>query len=424
MREASTGTGTGTETGTGTDVGPPGAAATAATSASPAFDAIAAAMREGGPGAALDRLAGDLDAAGDYRALLDAMLLKARHELGLPPIAPASMADVPEPLRTQYEERYIEAIRLVGSKYLATGDIPTAWAYYRVIGENQPIARAIDEYRPDEHDGDADRLGAVIEVAFNHGVHPRRGFELILEHYGTCSAITAFEGLPGHDEAVRVACAERLIRRLHADVSSNIRADIANRGQLAPPAGAGIAELIAGRDWLFAEESYHIDVSHLSSVVRMSVLAADPEAIAMAADLTEYGRRLSPRLQFEGVPPFERIFDDHRVYLRALLGQDVEEAVAHFRTKLGPAEGGADPESPDPAIAAQTLVNLLVRLGRLDEAIEVSSRYLSGLPDAALFCPGVAQLCHRAGDPGRLAEIARRRRDLVNYTAALLSLGA
>lgn len=79
---------------------------------SSAFDAIAATLRERGPGAALERLAADLDAAGDYRALLDAMLLKARHELGLPPIAPAAMADIPEPLRTQYEERYVEAIQI------------------------------------------------------------------------------------------------------------------------------------------------------------------------------------------------------------------------------------------------------------------------------------------------------------------------
>ena len=78
----------------------------------------------------------------------------------------------------------------------------------------------------------------------------------------------------------------------------------------------------------------------------------------------------------------------------------------------------------DPAVPAQTLVNLLVRLGRLDGAIEVSSQYLAGLPDAALFCPGIAQLCQRAGDPERLAEIARDRRDLVNYTAALLSLAS
>jgi hypothetical protein len=395
--------------------GPPGASA---------FDAIDAAVRDLGPRAALDRLAGDLEAAGDYRALLDALLLRARHDLGLPLVTPGSLAEVPEPARSRYEERYVEAIRLVGSKYLAAGEIPTAWAYYRVIGESEPIARAIADYRPDagRDGGDGERVGAIIEVAFNHGVNPRRGFELILEHYGTCSAITAFEGLPPHDEAVRVACAERLIRHLHRELAANLRSDIANRGQLLPPAGATIDETIAGRDWLFAEDSYHIDFSHLASVVRMSILAGDPEAIALAADLTEYGRRLSPRLQYEGVPPFERTFDDHGVYLRALVGRDVEAAIAHFRTKLGPPDRG--PEEADPAVPAQTLVNLLVRLDRLDEAIEVSSRYLAGLPDAALFCPGVAQLCQRAGDPERLAEIARGRGDLVNYTAALLSLKA
>jgi hypothetical protein len=385
-----------------------------------AFDSIEGSLRDLGPRAALDRLAEDLEAAGDYRALLDAMLLRARHELGLPLIAPGSLAEVPEPLRTRYEEKYVEAIRLVGSKYLAAGDIPTAWAYYRVIGENEPVARAIGDYRPEGDGGDADRLGAVIEVAFNHGVHPRRGFELILEHYGTCSAISAFEGLPAHDEAARVACAERLIRHLHRDVAANVRSDIASRGQLLPPERATIAELVAGRAWLFAEESYHIDISHLASVVRMSVLVTDPEVIALAVDLTEYGRRLSPRLQFEGVPPFERVFDDHGIYLKALLGRDVDEAIAHFRAKLAPPR--RDPEAPDSSVPAQTLVNLLVRLGRLDEAIEVSSQYLSGLPDAALFCPSAAQLCQRAGDPKRLADIARDRRDLVNYTAALLWL--
>jgi hypothetical protein len=395
--------------------------------ATEAFDSIGAVLRERGPGAALDRLADDLDSAGDYRALLDALLLKARHELGLPLIAPGSLSDVPEPARTQYEEKYVEAIRLVGSKYLTSGDIPTAWAYYRVIGENQPVARAIADYRPDgdgnRGDSDGERLGAIIEVAFNHGVNPRRGFELILEHYGTCSAISAFEGLPAHDEAVRLACAERLIRQLHRDLAANIRSDIAGRGQLVPPEGATIAELIAGRDWLFAEDSYHIDVSHLTSVVRMSVLVHEPEAIEMAVDLTEYGRRLSPRLQFEGVPPFERVFDDHRVYLRALLGRDADAAIAHFRAKVAPPNRRPDSESPDPAIAAQTLVTLLVRLGRLDEAIDVSSQHLAGLPESALFCPGVAQLCQRAGKLRRLADIARDRRDLVNYTAAVLSLG-
>ena len=378
-----------------------------------AFDSVESALRAAGPQAALERLAEHLSASGDYRALLDALLLRARHELGLPLIAAGPLAELPEPVRTQYEEKYVDAIRQVGSKYLDAGDIPTAWAYYRAIGETDRVAQAILAYQPQDND---DRLGAVIEVAFHHGVNPRRGFELILEHYGTCAAISAFEQLPPNDEAVRAAAAERLIGQLHRDLAANLRSELAARGQVLPPDGATIAELIHGRDWLFADDSYHIDISHLASVVRMALLLSDPRVIALAVDLTEYGRRLAPRLQFEGPPPFERIFDDHRMYLRALLGQDIEPAIAHFRAKLGPHES----EAGENTIPAQTLVNLLVRLGRLEEAIGVASEWFAGLPDSALFCPGVAQLCQRAGNPERLAAVARDHGDLVNYTAARL----
>ena len=61
----------------------------------------------------------------------------------------------------------------------------------------------------------------MIEVALNHGVNPRRGFELILENYGTCPAISAFEQLPPQDDAVRAACAERLVRHLHGELTAN-----------------------------------------------------------------------------------------------------------------------------------------------------------------------------------------------------------
>ena len=281
------------------------------------FDSVEESLRDGGPAAAIDRLIEHLDGAAEYRALLDALLLKARHELGLPLLAVPRLADLAEPARTQYEEKYIEAVRLVGSRHLQKGDIPTAWAYYRAIAESEPVAQAIEAYRPTEND---ERLGAVIEVAFNHGVHPRKGYELIMENYGTCPAISAFEQLPAHDEAVRAACAERLIHHLHRELTANLRAEIASRGQVVPPVGTKIADLVAGRPWLFTDDSYHIDISHLSSVVRLSLLAKDPQAIALAADLTEYGKCLAPRLVFEGSPPFEHIFEDHGAFLKALLG--------------------------------------------------------------------------------------------------------
>lgn len=377
------------------------------------FDALDQAHRDGGPDAALDCLLAHLEEHGPPRALLDAMLLKARHDLGLPPILDVGLGDLPEPQRSRYEDRYITAIRHVGSKLLDSGDLIAAWPYFRLLGELAPIQEALEAYRPEEAD---EGLGPTIDIAFNQGAHPRRGFELILEHYGVCSAITAFEHLPA-DEAVRVACIERLIGTLHDQLTMSLRADLSRRGQVVPKEGTPLAQLIAGKPWLFADEAYHIDISHLGAVVRLSPMANDPNALRLALDLTAYGRGLSPRYRDEGDPPFENLYEDHAVYLSALLGEGTDEAVALFRGKLPP----PDPDgSPSETVPAQVLVRLLERLGRLDEAIAVMSEHLAGVPESALFCTPMALLCRRAGRLDQLAAQARRRGDLVPYAAALL----
>jgi hypothetical protein len=378
------------------------------------FDNLDRALAASGPAGALDHLAQILADRGEFRALLDARLLKARLDLGLPTVLGGSLNDLPEPARTEYEERYVAAIREVGGRLLGAGEIGAAWAYFRAIAEKEPVAAAIEAYQPPEND---ERIGQVIEVAFNQGVHPLKGFGLILDHYGTCSAISAFEGLPP-DEATRVACADRLARRLHADLTANLRGEIARRGQPLPPEGTPIAGLVEGRDWLFVDDAYHLDVSHLSATVRLSPLLVDLATIELALGLTDYGRRLSERHRYEGDPPFEDQYADHAVYLRALLGRDVEGAIAHFRAKLP--DPGSGPEARDEAIAAQVLVRLLVRLGRTEEAVEVAAAHLAHLPESALACPSVAQLCHSIGKLDRLAEIARSRGDLVSYAAAIL----
>src|SRR5450759_642706 len=99
--------------------------APAATSpATETFDALDQSLRTAGPSAVLDVLIHQLDDRGEFRALLDAMLLKARHELGLPLVQSGGFGEIPEDLRSKYEDRYVEAIRVVGGKLLAAGDIP------------------------------------------------------------------------------------------------------------------------------------------------------------------------------------------------------------------------------------------------------------------------------------------------------------
>ena len=383
------------------------------------FDAIERTLRAEGPGAAVDLLLQTLSDRDESRALLDALLLEARRDLGLPAVPEGPASTLPEPLRTKYEDRYAEALKLVGARLLAAGKIAAAWPYFHLLGEPGPVAQALEDYRPESGDPG---IGEVVDLAFRGGANPRRGFELILDHFGICSAITAFEGLPPSEE-VRDRAAGLLIHRLHDQLRANLRAEIASKGDPEPPADAALADLLEGRDDLFADEAFHVDVSHLAAVVRLGLLSSDLEAIRLASELADYGRRLSPRLRPPGDPPFSRTYEDHALYFDALLGLDAEAALDHFRAQVPPPDPDGDASVSD-TVPAQVLVGLLARLGRLDEAIEVASEHLGGLPDAALFCPSLASLCLQAGRLDRLAESARRRGDLVRYAEALIAAGA
>ena len=375
-----------------------------------AFDHLDEALTAGPPGAALDALAERLAAAADYRALLDALLLRARLDLGLPLARPGSLADLPEPARTAYEDRYVAAITRVGTLILDAGELGAAWSYFRAIGEKGPIYEAIDRFVPDPDDHE--RLDEVIDVALGQGVHPARGFDLVLDRHGTCSALSAFESLPP-DEAIRRRAEVRLVDRLHADLLVNLGADLARRGLDPLPPDVDLAAWLVGRDELFEDDAYHLDVSHLAMIVRLSPLLTDPEPIQRAVALAEYGRRLSPRLGGEPEPPFDDFYADHARYLRALLGDDPDGAVALFRSRLAE----PDPANCEAPHRAQTLVRLLDRLGRPGEAFDVAAAHLARVPDGALGEPTLAQLGLKLGRADQLADLARAADDPVKYAA-------
>ncbi len=379
----------------------------------PEFEQLDESLRSAKPSEALDHLAGALADRGDFRGALEAMLLRARLDLGLPLVQPGSLADLPEPARTRYEDRYVEAIRKVGGLILATGEIAAAWGYFRAIGEKEPVVAAIDQFQPGEDD--LERVGEVIDVALGQGVHPRRGFDLILDHHGTCSALTAFDSLPP-DEGTRRYAADRLTRQLHSDLLINLKAELTRRGQPTPSPEAPVSQWLEGRDWLFADDSYHLDISHLAMVVRLSTLLTDPATIRLAVGLTDYGRKLSDRLQADGEPPFDDFYADHATYLKATLGEDIDGAIRHFESKLTP----PDPSNCEAPIKAQTLVRLLDRLGRTEQAFEVAAHYLGHLPDGALGEPTLFHLGQTLGQMDRLAEIARATGDPVRYAAIRL----
>ena len=63
-----------------------------------AFDALERTLRHSGPPGAFEQLIEHLDKAGDYRSLLDALLLKARYDLNLPLIQVGSLSNLAEPV--------------------------------------------------------------------------------------------------------------------------------------------------------------------------------------------------------------------------------------------------------------------------------------------------------------------------------------
>ena len=325
-----------------------------------AFDLVAQAARHGGAEAAFELLAKRFLQEKNYPALFEVRLMRKRRELGLPLLALDSLEDVPEEKRGPYEQAFIDAARETGGLFLAAGDIARAWPYFRAAGDAAPVAQALEGAAPQEG------VDRIIEIAFHERVHARKGFELILAQHGICRAITLFHQYPGRDG--RAESLRLLVRTLYGELAENLRRTIAKR-EGREIEEAGVAALIAGRDWLFDDNAYYVDTSHVTSVLSFCLDLEDSETLRLALEMADYGRRLGPVYHYKGEPPFENIFEDYGVYLRALVGERVEEAVGHFRRKAAasdPAQVGYGP--------AQVLVGLLARLGRYGEIGRASCR--------------------------------------------------
>lgn len=377
------------------------------------FDDLQHTLEGAGPAAAIERLCTALRDRKDYSSLFYALLMKKRHELGVSPVPTGPAQDLPEAVHAPYEDAIRDAGRQVGRLYLDEGDIPRAWMYYRMISEPGPITEALDKYKP----GESEDVQQVVEIAYHQGVHPRKGFDLVLERFGLCSAITTAGGGHdlGHAPEVREYCIKRLVQALTRELKDRLKTDIMRREGSAPEVDS-VKELIAGRDWLFEDDFYHIDVSHLSAVVQMSIHLPPGEELNLARDLCAYGTHLSPRFQYAGDPPFDDQYKDYGVYLATLAGDGQEEGLAHFRAKVEK----ADPEN-DGTRPAEVLVNLLVRLGRHAEALAVARRYLAAVDNRQLGCPSITELCQKTHDYQTLAEVAREQGDPVHFLAGLLA---
>lgn len=370
-------------------------------------------LRTSGADAMVERLCEALRERRSPQALFEALMLRARLRIGLPPAPASATEEIPPAARQAYTAAIREAALAVGALCLEEGRIADAWPFYRMIGEPGPVAMAIEAYQP----RDSGECQRVVEIALEEGANPRRGFDLVLEQFGLCAGITLLGSALGHDDDTRTHGVRRVVRALHDDLQRELTAAVAAR-EGGPGPRTEIRELIDGRPWLFDGAACHVEPSHLATAVALARdLPGDPE-LGLAIDLCEYGTRLDPSLHPPGDPPFQDHYPDHRAYLRAVAGSAIDEGLAHFRRKLD--DAGAPGESTR---SAAVLVSLLARLGRYSEALAVFADHGEDLRDPALRCPSLEDLCRRAGDYRPLLARARCSDDLLGFAMGLLESG-
>jgi hypothetical protein len=375
------------------------------------FDQLEQTVNTAGCAAAIDKLGDELRARKDYAGLFYALLMKKRFELGVSPIATGSNQDLPASAHQAFEEGIAEAARTVGRLYLQEGQIPQAWGYFRMLNEKGPVEEALNKLELSDNT-DAQ---AIIDIAFHQGVAPAKGFDWVLQRFGICSAITVMGGELPFSQDVRAACTKKLIRTLHGELVERLRGEI-QRVQNFTPTGTAVRELIEGRDWLFADDFYHIDLSHLNSVVQMATQLEKCEELELARDMCLYGMKLSPRFRYQSDPPFEDQYADYDKYLAILTGADVEGGLAHFRSKVE----GNDPKTAG-TFPTEIYVNLLMRLGRDQDALEVVRKYVAPLGEVRLSCPNLVDLVQQTKRYDVLAEVAREQGHAVNFVAGLIA---
>ena len=269
----------------------------------------------------------------DFHRLFDAKLMRTRHELGLSITQPTSLDNIPSEHQSQFRQAYVQAAREVGRLLLDNHQLTDAWAYFRTIGEPELVRAEIDKVSIPQDPDEA--FDEVMNVALYEGAHRVKGLEFLLKTHGTCNSVTTLSQLQQQMTfEERRESAALLVRQIYEDLHHSLKADLESRGQSVSES-ASIRQLMAGQDVLFAEGNYHLDVSHLHSIVGFarSLTKNDPE-LEQAIELCEYGNRLSEPLQYPGNPPFDRYYEAHLQFLNALAGRNVGDAMDWFLQRM------------------------------------------------------------------------------------------
>lgn len=347
---------------------------------------------------------------GQFHRLFDVLKMEVRLGLGLKLLHHVDDPPLDEPTQSKLEEGLLDACRTVAKLYVDADNLNDAWVYLQPLGD-EPFAREMIE----SLEVTDDSFSSIIEVAFNHGVSPVYGFKLMLEKTGTCNGITAFDvhGVQYDRRTIR-DLASALLNHFYNEITANVVEHVRReKGECVETDSLGA--LLDQHQWLVREGGHHADATHLASVVRIARQAETSDDRRRALDLASYGCRLGKDFQFASEPPFENLYEDHKVWFEALCGINVESAIDHFADKADQAVG-----QYSETVAAEALVDLQILTGDRDAAVESASKRLLKQAGEDEVPPAAFDVARSESQFGRIAEVFHDNKNFAGYAFATL----
>ena len=371
------------------------------------FDSLESKIAQNDKFAVLEQLADYFTAQHQYHHLFEALKMRARLALDLPITFNQPIDSLRIDIRQQFDQLLLDACLAVGKLFWAAGRIAEGWTYLQPCPERELIAEYFERIEVTD-----ENLEEYIGVAISESIDPESGFRLVLDRYGTCNAITSFDSnapqlAPQHQESM----AKLLVRHFYHELTANL-AEIIQRESGSRPTDLTLSELINDREWLFAGGAYHIDTTHLASVVRIGRLISDESSIKQLVELCLYGLSLDAGLQFEGEEPFHDYYQDHLLFYNALLGKDLEAATSHFEQRFEELE--ADQIGVQPF---WEFVFWFEQLGLENKSIDLilGAKLLSfGNVD----WPATMEIAGKANRADEIAEYCKQNDDLLGFAIA------
>ncbi|TWT52540.1 hypothetical protein Pla22_01640 [Rubripirellula amarantea] len=351
--------------------------------------------------------------------MFEAMKMRVRHRLGLPLIVTEHDSPNSDAIERQLEAGLLDACRAAGAMLIEDGHVGEGWMYLRPVADLQLARDLINKVEINEENYDE-----MLQVLLHEGVDVGRGFQAILENQGTCNSITLFEQqLVSRSKSDRSAAAARLLDHFYSELLTLVLADVENRDQENPKAlkadgtTESLAEIVQSRPWLLQDSGYHLDTTHLAATVRIASVLETPEQWEKARELAVYGRKLDHRFQYPGEEPFKDFYPTYAAYYDVLLGNNVEAGLKLFERKartMDVAEHGTT--------CIETYVDLLDRVGRQREAIEVAISLVPADIPAQRIVPMLLEIAGRATDVSAFDPIlnyCQSKDDVLGYAAVL-----